>query len=342
MNIVGDEIKMHSARYWNRLLHLAQNNLLYDRIMNIWYYRWKHMITSPPIEITESSPDGLMHSVMIPNIKPSIKIPTYQKRSPLCTAFYNAEYYDILTVSNFLEYSKYDDISISIQQCECHIWDPNDSAFKLAKIAVDNEYGDYALITNPISFTKIKNIMNNTLISNTTTLIENDPNDHIISYNLSNCDVSEYPIHIDMTIMSHYYYGVLTQLRSQHIRLFEYYHLLNHRNYYKSLSISMHSSIDLLKCIIVGCCDRCNSGLCTVCGINENVFHFLFKCIRYKQERDIMMQTLSGILLNKYHLNINLKNSLFPPNNITIQHRKAILNSVVVYVLKTKRLFQDY
>ena len=81
-------------------------------------------------------------------------------------------------------------ISISIQQCEGHIWAPNDSADKLAKIAVDNEYGDYALITNPILFTKIKNIMNNKLISNTKILIDNDPTDHIISYNLSKVRVT--------------------------------------------------------------------------------------------------------------------------------------------------------
>ena len=153
--------------------------------------------------------------------------------------------------------------------------------------------------------------------------------------------VSGYPLHLDMAILSHYYYGILTQLRTQHIRLNECYHMLNHRVYYSTISL-LSLPINLITCIVAGCCDRCSSGLCNVCFLNESVYHFIFECHRYDMQRMTFLRTIMDILLNKYDYNINLKNVLFPPNNVKIQHRKAIFNALIHYVVSTKRLVEDY
>ena len=154
-------------------------------------------------------------------------------------------------------------------------------------------------------------------------------------------DISGYPLNVDMDILSHYYYGILTQLRTQHILLNEWYHMLNHRVHYSSISL-LSLPIDLITCIVAGCCDRCSSGLCGVCFVNESVFHFIFECTRYDVQRMQLLRTIMAILCDKYQYNINLRNVLFPPNNIKIQHRKAILNSLIHYVISTKRLVEDY
>ena len=142
-------------------------------------------------------------------------------------------------------------------------------------------------------------------------------------------------------LLGHYHYGVITQLRTQHIRLNEYYHLLNHRKEYKMLKYVMSSTMKYIQCI-AECCGRCNFGLCIECAVNENVRHFMLFCSLYMTQRHKYLYSVQSLLINKYHIASSLRNLLFPPPNVTNQHRKAILTSVAKYAISTKRLIQKY
>ena len=91
------------------------------------------------------------------------------------------------------------------------------------------------------------------------------------------------------------------------------------------------------------CCGRCNFGLCLSCGIHENVQNFMLFCALYAKQREKYLHTVQAILINKYHIDgYSLRNLLFPPPNVTMQHRKAILQSVARYAISTRRLIRDY
>ena len=491
LDLLCDELQSHSAKYWNRMLHIAPNNLLYAQINDIWYGRWKKLIMSRPITINSNDNDNVLYSSPISQThQPSITLPTYHKKSVFFTSYKNAESYGILTTSNFTNYQEYDhhyrlfdhpydpieipscfsflddpytqrhpinlhenilyiftdgslkdnvggggvyieyhllsnidgdsqyeyrsvplpeygyhsnyngscydinwielitialsldivdhipvdilnqydrihiitdnevsfgwitggnkihlpyaynkviqihqmfqllhdklNIIFSIQWCNGHIWVGNNAADILAKSAIDNNINEWILEINPISFTQIKTLINNSLSQITKSFISKTIQNHIISYNISRWNVVDYDIMRDMMILGHSHYSVITQLRSQHVRLNEYYHLLNHRIQYQLSNIIITSTMKYIRCV-AECCGRCDFGQCIPCGANESVHHFILFCRLYNRQRTKYLHTVQALLINKYHIAASLRHLLFPPPNVTIQHRKAIL-----------------
>lgn len=232
-------------------------------------------------------------------------------------------------------------IDIGLQWCKGHIWDVNCSADDLAKAAIENVINEWIPNINPISFSQIKTLLNQSLHNITKSFIQKTIKNHIISYNISRWDVMEYDVMKDMMLLGHYYYGVITQLRTQHIRINEYYHILNHRIAYKLSNMIISSTMKYIQCA-VECCGRCNFGLCIACGVNENVHHFLLYCDLYAKQREKYLHTIFALLIDKYNMAHSLRNLLYPPPNVTNQHRKAILTSVAKYAISTRRLTQKY
>ena len=86
------------------------------------------------------------------------------------------------------------------------------------------------------------------------------------------------------------------------------------------------------------CCIDNLSGQCNFCNNKmETIYHFLMECTHYNKLRYVMYCKCMQILI-KYHENFNLKNLLFPPLNISNQHRKQIYDQVCKYVIATKRV----
>ncbi len=84
------------------------------------------------------------------------------------------------------------------------------------------------------------------------------------------------------------------------------------------------------------CCSGNNSGRCDVCNRVEDVEHYIMNCRKYNVQRQNLFEIASPTL-QQNGFDLNLKNVLFPPIRLNWQHRKLILDSLIEYVLKTKR-----
>ena len=85
------------------------------------------------------------------------------------------------------------------------------------------------------------------------------------------------------------------------------------------------------------CCKKINSGFCECKYSLETVYHFLLQCYIYHTLRQSLQEQIMYIF-NYYNLDFNVKNLLFLPLHLKIQHRKHVLSNVAKFVYHTKRL----
>ena len=154
------------------------------------------------------------------------------------------------------------------------------------------------------------------------------------------------------------FYYIVTKLRTFHNDLNYYTHKLCHIQVYKyfqlindQLQCVNHPLIDVLSIQLMdnkklwykcekSCFIKNNSGICK-CGLGlETLHHYLFTCNIYENQRNWFMFQIVYIY-NFYNIPITVKNIMFPPSNITNQHRKHILDALCIYVIKTQR-FRHY
>ena len=109
-------------------------------------------------------------------------------------------------------------------------------------------------------------------------------------------------------------------------------HQLNHMEYYKH-------NIDGFYICEKQCCVDNNDGMCIFRDEKlETVYHFIMECKKYNIQRNNFYQQIMFVF-NQYQLDFSLKNILFPPKNLSTQHRKYIFNGLICFVLNTQRLY---
>ena len=121
---------------------------------------------------------------------------------------------------------------------------------------------------------------------------------------------SNYNILKDYKLNSYKNIKIINQLRSQHISLNGYHHILLHYDYYKKQIEENGKITKLLNCLL-NCCITNHSGKCNECNIMETVNHFLLICNKYNNLRSQCFWKIERIMDN-YGLEFNLKNILFP------------------------------
>ena len=185
------------------------------------------------------------------------------------------------------EINKNYDITASIQWVMSHLYTGNIKADKLAKEAIIYKTipPDHSIIPPPVSTSIIKNKIKRSLknIAKNIIIKENNIKTHIISKQLQIWNISSnYDCYIDLSILSGLYYSILTQLRTNHIKLNWCYHVLKHRIFYqKQQNNSLYNNCN--------CCTTINYGMCYYCPkIKETVKHFLLDCFYYDIQRNIL------------------------------------------------------
>ena len=121
----------------------------------------------------------------------------------------------------------------------------------------------------------------------------------------------------------------MTRLRTEHIRLNRYAHVLQHYQYYKLQALCNGTHVQYFHCRD-DCCDSNNSGRCEYDGGIETVEHFIMACGRFEQARADMCTVIEPILYFYKH-DYNLKNILFPPRDLRWSHRKMVLDSLCMH-----------
>ncbi len=233
-------------------------------------------------------------------------------------------------------------VQFKLQWCERGIWFGNNEADKLAKNAVDEyllcDQKQYTESITKISTNVLKTHLKNEWKKRKRKNIQKQEKVTVISRNMETWKIYDeaQPIWFDMRQYTVHNYGLLTQLRTEHIRLNWYFHARKHHKGYKT-QILLHKCIkNIIKCD-EKCCLTNNKGQCNVCETPETVYHFIIKCRKYNQIRSIHLHPIYKLMKNnKYPL--TLKTLLFPPINMKWLHRKMILDSVLAFVNMTKRI----
>lgn len=141
-----------------------------------------------------------------------------------------------------------------------------------------------------------------------------------------------------MDILTKHQWHILNQLRTGHIKLNFYFHMINHRQYYQQININNNLSNIYYKCKSINpSCIKCNFGFCSNCDELETVLHYLLQCTKYIKQRHYMMHKIDNIFM-KYNELPTLKNILFCPVQFTPMHRKEIYSAIIKYVNQTKRI----
>ena len=134
------------------------------------------------------------------------------------------------------------------------------------------------------------------------------------------------------------YLAILTRLRSGRIQLNLCLHQLRRREHYSN-QYKLYGKIINYFDYDKQCCMKNNNGKCTFCCDHyESVQHYLMECKQFSKSRYILY-CRSMMILNKYQLDFNLKNLLFPNDLIHTNDMKLLYNLVCSYVINTKRVF---
>ena len=130
----------------------------------------------------------------------------------------------------------------------------------------------------------------------------------------------------------------------QHIKIYKHFHVIKNNilsidvNNINVSNVFMDKNNRLIYKCIDDCCKKYLGGMCK-CGQDyESLFHYLLNCSMYNQQRQIYFQAIIPIY-NYYNIQINIKNILYPPSNITNQHRKHVLYNLCKYCINTKRFY---
>ena len=183
-----------------------------------------------------------------------------------------------------------------------------------------------------------KKLIVNKIISNTS-LYENKSHGismRLIKWNIFNqCN---YKQDNDVTMLSNLNISIITQLRSNHIKLNGIMHQLQHIILYKK-QIKLHQEMRYYMQCNLSCCESNNSGRCSFC-VNkiEDAYHFIMECKHYKKNRFKLYCECMQIFI-KYQMNFSLKNMLFPPLNMSQQHREHIFDLLCQYVIDSKGIY---
>ncbi len=130
--------------------------------------------------------------------------------------------------------------------------------------------------------------------------------------------------------------SIITRLRTEHIQLNFYYHKRTHYKYYRQ-QYNNYSYIKQYKQCKDEFCKKYNQGKCIQCKVWETVYHFLCECKNNFMLRTKMIMDINEILIIN-NLELTLDNILFPPMNLSWNHRKQIFTGITKYVKQTKRL----
>ena len=87
---IYNQIETNFAIYWNRLLHITDNNPLYSLVRDKWHHKWKYYYNDYKL------------------INTKYKIKTYQKRSLLWKSGQVVKKYKIIKIINLNKYKYYD------------------------------------------------------------------------------------------------------------------------------------------------------------------------------------------------------------------------------------------
>eukprot|EP01083_Nonionella_stella_P213864 771000_1 len=155
---------------------------------------------------------------------------------------------------------------------------------------------------------------------------------HIFGMNIANWNITEYDCRKEMKIFTDCEFAILSALRSEHIDLNLYQHIVHHLAYYRDQKKYNAPHIQYLICD-EDCCKDISSGLCPLDNKRETVYHFVMECGRYIEQRFMLFYSLRKIFGTKQ---IILKDILFPIN-FRWFHRKLILRAILDYVSDTGR-----
>ena len=186
-------------------------------------------------------------------------------------------------------------------------------ADKLANKAIDETLNRNTSKTSPISIATTKHMVETTILNQEKSKQQQTKEKHVISNILNKWNtLAEYQqINIDIEILDKLKFCILTQLRTNHIKLNFYFHQLNHMEFYKN----DNNMIFMCK---NNCCIDNNNGYCLYCDKKiETVYHFIMECNKYNKQRNILYLSTMKIF-HLYQLTFSLKNLLFPPTNIKI------------------------
>ncbi len=139
---------------------------------------------------------------------------------------------------------------------------------------------------------------------------------------------------------------LLNALRAETIPLNLFLHIGNHRTQYRRIANETHIYNQFNKCPFE-CCSTINGGCCNYCdNLFETVNHFVMYCPKYNALRNQLF-TVIGPIYYKYSIPLNLMNILFvpiyvnkhqPKYKLRWQHRKLIYNSLIQFVIQSKRI----
>ena len=70
----------------------------------------------------------------------------------------------------------------------------------------------------------------------------------------------------------------------------------------------------------------------------ETIHHFTMECNHYNKKRFVLYCESMKILI-QYQMKLTIKNILFPPINMSYQHRKHLYDLICSHVLQTKQIY---
>ena len=142
----------------------------------------------------------------------------------------------------------------------------------------------------------------------------------------------------DFKMLSRHQLGIITALRSGHSRCLFSRHVLMHHSHYKQQWPMCNGDVQRLQ--LLDCRDECcatlNNGRCTHCQVLETEEHFLLVCPAHARLRRLTFGGYRRIYLN-HGETFDLRSLLFPPKCLSWRHRKAILQNVVIFAVRTGR-----
>eukprot|EP01083_Nonionella_stella_P147185 463944_1 len=163
---------------------------------------------------------------------------------------------------------------------------------------------------------------------------------HVISQNMHIWHNIHIATKLEMKMLNHLQYGILTQLRTEHIRIQYYIHKLHHYSYYKEQHRHNHHHIQHIRCTLSDC--ECKDGICQFCNDNKygNVKHLILECPQIDIMREQYITPCINLVRRTYHTSPLplLQALLFPPKNVRWHHRKMILSSITDFVLRSNHL----
>ncbi len=139
---------------------------------------------------------------------------------------------------------------------------------------------------------------------------------------------------------------ILNALRAEVMDLNINLHVRQHQQQYRNQYKTQNGHIQFIICN-EACCKENNSGRCIYDNALETVNHFVMECKQFQIQRNELQSKIAPIFYY-YNIPFTLKTLFFAPKyyindngekkKLRWEHRKMVLNSIIAYKKKKKRI----